>query len=104
MTDAMVILCTCTNDEEALRLSETLVEQCLAACVNVLPPVRSIYRWQGGIERSEEVLLLIKTTKSRFPALRQRIVELHSYETPEILAVPAVDGLDKYLTWLREQV
>jgi periplasmic divalent cation tolerance protein len=72
--------------------------------VNILSPIRSIYRWQGQIETAAEVLLLIKTTEERFSALQQRIRDLHTYKTPEIIAVPIVAGLEKYLTWLREQV
>ena len=72
--------------------------------MNILSPIRSIYRWQGQIETAAEVLLLIKTTEERFSALQQRIRDLHTYKTPEIIAVPIVAGLEKYLTWLREQV
>jgi periplasmic divalent cation tolerance protein len=97
-------LCTCGSDEEASRIANALVEARLAACVNILPPIRSIYRWQGQIETAAEVLLLIKTTEERFSALQQRIRDLHSYKTPEIIAVPIVAGLEKYLTWVREQV
>jgi periplasmic divalent cation tolerance protein len=104
MTDSMVVLCSCANDEEASCIAATLVEQHLAACVNVLPPVRSIYRWQEKVEHSEEFLLIIKTTQSRFPALRERIQELHSYDTAEMIALPIVDGSEKYLKWLREQL
>lgn len=104
MTDSVVVFCTCANDDEASRLAEALVEQRLAACVNLLPPVRSIYRWQGNIETALEVLLLIKTNQSRLEALCERIVELHSYDTPEIIALPVEHGLEKYLTWLREQI
>jgi periplasmic divalent cation tolerance protein len=100
----VLALCTCGSNEEASRIANTLVEARLAACVNILSPVQSIYRWQGRVETAAEILLLIKTTDERFPALQQRISELHSYETPEIIAVPIVAGLDKYLTWLREQV
>jgi periplasmic divalent cation tolerance protein len=81
-----------------------LVEQRLAACVSILPAVESVYRWQEKIESANEALLLIKTTSERFPALRQKILELHSYDTPEIIALPIVAGLEKYLHWLEEQV
>lgn len=104
MTDCVVVLCTCQSDEEAFRIAETLVDQRLAACVNVLPPIGSIYRWQGSVERAQETLVLIKTTQARFPALRQRIMELHSYDTPEIIALAVIEGSEKYLGWLREQV
>jgi|ERR1700685_334687 len=104
MTDAVVVLCTFPNEQEALRIGSALVEARLAACVNILPAIRSIYRWKGEVEHADEIPLLIKTTQPGFPALRDRIQELHSYETPEIIAVPVVDGLADYLGWIREQV
>ena len=104
MTDAIVILCTCSSQDEAVRIAEALVDARLAACVNILPQIQSTYRWEGKIERANEVLLLIKTTQDRFPSLQQRIAEQHSYEVPEIIALPIMDGSDKYLGWLREQV
>lgn len=104
MTDAIAVLCTCGSKPDALRIANALVEARLAACVNVLPGVKSVYRWQGKIETEQEVLLLIKTTAERFPALRDRIVDLHPYETPEILTLSIAEGSDKYLAWLREQV
>lgn len=104
MTDAVIVLCTFPNEQDALRIGSALIEARLAACVNVLPAVRSIYRWKGEIEQADETLLFIKTTQQRFPALRDRIKEMHSYDTPEIIAVPIVDGLSDYLGWIREQV
>jgi periplasmic divalent cation tolerance protein len=92
--------CTCPDRASAERLAEALVADQLAACVQVLPGVRSIYRWQGAIERSDEVLLLIKTTHERLDALADRIRALHSYELPELLAVEAVGGLPAYLDWV----
>ena len=104
MTDLVVVLCTCAKEEEGLRIAETLVKERLAACVNLLPPVRSIYRWQGAIERATEALLIIKTSQPSLPALRDRIVQLHSYDTPELVALPVTDGLEKYMAWWREQL
>jgi periplasmic divalent cation tolerance protein len=104
MTDAVIILCTCAKEGEALAIGNALIEARLAACVNLLPPIQSIYRWQGEVEIAEEILLIIKTTQERFPAVRDRIAQLHSYDTPEIIAIPVVNGSDKYLAWLREQV
>src|ERR1700748_3288065 len=104
MTGEMVILCTCANETEALRIARSLVDERLAACVNVLPPVRSIYRWQGAVEEALEILITIKTTAERFPALHSRLLTLHSYETPEIIALPIADGSEPYLRWIREQV
>ena len=104
MTDAVIVFCTFANDQDALRIAGALVEARLAACVNLLPAIRSIYRWKGEIEHADEVPVLIKTTQQGFPALCDRIKELHPYETPEIIAVPIVDGLPAYLGWIREQV
>jgi periplasmic divalent cation tolerance protein len=104
MTDAVIILCTCAKEGEALAIGNALIESRLAACVNLLQPIQSIYRWQGEVEIAEEILLIIKTTQERFPAVRDRIAQLHTYDTPEIIAIPVVNGSDKYLAWLREQV
>jgi periplasmic divalent cation tolerance protein len=104
MHDSLIVFCTCESEDEALRIAEALVNGRLAACVNVLPGVHSIYRWKGEVERAREVLLLIKTTVERFPALRDRVGELHTYETPEIIALPVAGGSEKYLSWLEEQV
>ena len=104
MTHPIAILCTCSGVDEAERIAKALVEERLAACVNILPEIRSIYRWQGAIESSAEVLLVIKTVRERFDGLAARIRELHSYETPEIVALEIVVGDEKYVNWLREQV
>ena len=104
MQPAVLILCTCPNEESASRLAEALVSERLAACVNVLPSVKSVYRWEGAVETATEHLLLIKTTDARFPAVRARIVELHSYDTPEIIAVPITAGSESYMSWLAAQV
>src|SRR5579875_515413 len=87
MTDALVVLCTCSSREEAMRIAQTLVEERLAACVNVLPGVTSVYRWQGQVETAEEVLLVMKTAEQRFSQLCERIAALHSYEVPEIISL-----------------
>ncbi|HZS53696.1 MAG TPA: divalent-cation tolerance protein CutA [Bryobacteraceae bacterium] len=102
MSDAVVVLSTCASRDEAERIANALVNDRLAACVQLLPPIQSIYRWQGAVERAEEILILIKSTSAQFPRLEQRIMELHSYETPEIIAIPVVAGAAKYLAWLRE--
>ena len=103
MSDAVVVFCTCGSEAEAVRLANATVEARLAACVNVLPALRSIYRWEENIENAEEVLLIVKTTPDRFSALRDHITALHSYDTPEIIALPVTDGSDRYLAWLRDQ-
>ncbi|WP_374249090.1 divalent-cation tolerance protein CutA [Thermomonas sp.] len=97
---ALLCLCTCPDMATAERIAGTLVEEQLAACVNLLPGVTSLYRWQGRLQRDAEVLLLIKTTRDRYPALQARLPQLHPYELPELLAVEAADGLPAYLHWL----
>lgn len=104
MTDAVVVLCTFANQQDAQHIGSAVIEARLAACVNILPAVQSIYRWKGEIEHAEETLAVIKTTRQSFSALRDRIKELHPYETPEIIAVPVVEGLTDYLAWIGEQV
>ena len=96
---ALLCLSTCPDTETAHRIADALVEERLAACVNVLPGVRSTYRWQGKVERADEVLLLAKTTRDRFPALQARLVDLHPYELPELIAVEA-GGLPAYVEWI----
>ncbi|HYV82918.1 MAG TPA: divalent-cation tolerance protein CutA [Pyrinomonadaceae bacterium] len=98
--DAIVVFMTAANGEEATRLAEMLVGAHLAACVQILPEMESVYRWQGKIERSSEVLLLAKTTRGKFDDLEREVRALHSYETPEIVAVPIVIGSAPYLEWL----
>jgi periplasmic divalent cation tolerance protein len=98
------VLTACAGAEQARSIADALVGEHLAACVNVLPGVESVYRWQGKVERANEVLLLIKTTLERFREVRKRIVSLHSYDTPEIICLPIEDGLEKYLAWLRDNV
>jgi periplasmic divalent cation tolerance protein len=100
MTDALLVFCGCPNQAEATQLAHTIVGDGVAACVTIVPGIESVYRWQGKIETAQEVLLLIKTTRVQFPALRDLIVRLHSYDTPELMAVPVTDGLAKYLSWL----
>jgi periplasmic divalent cation tolerance protein len=100
MTDKIVILSTCGSAEEAARIARALVEKKLAACVNVTPAVRSIYRWKGAIEDQEETLLVIKSSRGLFDQLRAEIEKLHSYEVPEVIAVPIVEGSEGYLEWL----
>jgi periplasmic divalent cation tolerance protein len=100
---ACVAFCACPDAATATRIADVLVGERLAACVNVLPGVTSVYRWQGAVERAGEVLLLIKTATDRVPALSQRIVALHPYELPEVVAVEAAAGLPAYLDWVAAQ-
>jgi periplasmic divalent cation tolerance protein len=104
MTEFVVVYVTAGSAEEAERLAKALVEERLAACVNRINPVRSVYRWQGQVEQSDEELLIIKTRKDLFHALEKRVRELHSYSVPEIIAVPVVAGSAGYLGWLSDQV
>jgi periplasmic divalent cation tolerance protein len=102
--DVLVVLTTLEKQEDGERLAALLVERELAACVQLLPPMVSIYRWQGAIERANEVLLLIKTTRAAYPRLEITIKENHPYQTPEIVALPVEAGLDDYLNWLAASV
>jgi periplasmic divalent cation tolerance protein len=104
MTDKIVVMSTCGSAEEAHRLAHELVAQRAAACVNIVAPVRSIYRWKGRIEDAEEWLLIIKTTRASFDRLRTVLEAAHSYELPEVLAVPVVAGSPNYLAWLEAEV
>lgn len=100
----IIIMNTCPDLETAEGLARSLVETRLAACVNVLPKALSVYRWKGAIESAEEHLLLIKSNTSRYSDVERHIVENHPYELPEIVAVPIVDGLDGYLSWVDKEV
>jgi periplasmic divalent cation tolerance protein len=98
--DFMVLFSTCPDTDVAARIARSLVEERLVACVNVLPGVRSIYRWNETIEDETEVLLVMKTTAARAAAARERLVALHPYETPEAVALAVADGHDAYLRWV----
>ena len=101
MTDAVIVFVTVPSRDEGDRLADALVGEQLAACVNIVGPIRSIYRWQGEICRDDEHLLLIKTTRPRYAALEARVQALHPYEVPEIIAVPIGAGSAGYLAWIR---
>lgn len=104
MTNKRLVLSTASSKEEARRLAKTLVERRLAACVNIVPNINSIYRWKEKVEESQEFLLLMKTIESAIPKLRDAIQELHSYEVPECIVVSIEDGSEKYLNWIDESV
>lgn len=100
MTDKVVVLSTCAAEEEAQKLARLLVEERVAACVSVVPRVRSYYRWKGAVESAEEFLLVIKSSRERLPDLFSVLEKEHSYEVPEVLALPVVDGAVNYLNWI----
>lgn len=96
----LLVLTNCPDETVANTIARAVIEEKLAACVNILPRVQSVYRWQGSVESASEVPLLIKTAASAYPALERRIAELHPYELPEIIALPIAHGLPAYLNWL----
>jgi len=104
VTDKIVVFSTCDSEEQAGRIARALVEQRLAACVNILSPVRSIYRWKGQIEDAAEWLLIIKSRRGLMDQLRVAISQIHTYEVPELLAVPVVDGSESYLAWVDREL
>ena len=104
MTDARLVLVTVPSREDGERIAEALVGDALAACVNVIGPIRSIYRWQGAVCRDDEHLLLIKTTAAGYAALEARVLALHSYENPEVIALPVEQGAAAYLEWIGKSV
>ena len=99
-----IVISTTGSQEEARRIARELVERSLAACVNILGPIESIYRWQGKVEVASEFLLLIKTTAEMFPSVRDAIKDLHSYELPECVTIAVESGSEKYLSWIGESV
>lgn len=100
MTDAIVVLVTTPTPERAAEIARALVEERLAACGNVLPAIRSIYRWEEKVQDEAEALLVLKTTRARFEALRERVLALHPYQVPEIIALPVEAGSAPYLAWI----
>jgi len=104
VTDKIVVLTTCESEEQAQRLARHLIEERLAACVNILPGARSIYRWKDKIEDAAEFVLIIKSRRDVFARLREAIAHLHSYEIPEVIALPVVDGSEAYFNWLDREV
>lgn len=102
MSDPIVVLVTCGSEEEATKIANSLVEERIAACVSIISPVRSIYRWEGKIWDEKEWVLIIKTQKKRFEDLEKKVKSLHSYSVPEIIGLPIVEGNPAYLKWLEE--
>ena len=104
MTDKLLVLTTSGSEAEARKIAQALVERRLAACVNIVPRIQSVYRWEGKVEQVEEFLLLIKTVKAREEEVRAAICELHSYDVPECIAIPIESGTAEYLKWLADSV
>jgi periplasmic divalent cation tolerance protein len=104
MTDARVVLTTAGSQEQARTIGRALVERRLAACVNIVPRIESIYWWKGNIDSTDEWLLIIKTTERRFQAVCDAIQELHTFELPECISLPVERGSERYLSWIRESV
>lgn len=100
--DFCLVLCTCPDQAVAERIAQALVSRRLAACVNILPGITSVYQWQGKIEKGGEHLMLIKTDSARYSELERCILEQHPYELPEVIAVPLQHGFEEYLTWIRQ--
>ncbi|MEK9501789.1 divalent-cation tolerance protein CutA [Gaopeijia maritima] len=101
--DPRVILVTAPDRDTAHELARTLVGERLVACANLLPGVRSVYRWEGAVEEADEVLLLLKTRADRVDTLRRRVVSIHPYDVPEFVVLPVEGGLDRYLDWIRTE-
>jgi len=101
-SEPIVVFVTCGSEEEGLKIANALVEEHLAACVNLVSPIRSIYRWGGKIWDEKEWLLIIKTQKERFGELEKKVRSLHSYSLPEIISLPISDGSSSYLKWIKE--
>jgi periplasmic divalent cation tolerance protein len=103
MTEYITVLITASKEDEAARIAKDIVTSRLAACVNILKGMRSIYRWQGKIEDEDEVLMIVKTRRDLFVELSKRVKELHSYSVPEIIALPVIEGAEEYLNWIKEE-
>ena len=100
----LIVLCTVPDAETAEEIANILIADNLAACVNIIPGITSIYRWEDRIERDEELLLIIKTRGKVYQALQEKITDLHPYELPEVIAVPIQNGLPAYLSWLAQSL
>ncbi|HET9177938.1 MAG TPA: divalent-cation tolerance protein CutA [Terriglobia bacterium] len=104
MTDKVVIMVTASSRRECRRIARRLIEEKLAACVNITQPIQSVYRWEGKIDHGREFLMFIKTTRDLFPQIRSEIALIHSYHTPEIICLPIIDGSPNYLQWVADAV
>jgi periplasmic divalent cation tolerance protein len=104
MTDKIIVFSTCESEKEAEAVARHLVETKLAVCVNILPRARNIYRWKGAVEEAQEFVLLIKSRRDLLSALRGALAAIHSYEIPEVIALPIVDGSEEYLAWIDREL
>lgn len=104
MTDKRIVLSTAASEEQARKIAHHLVENQLAACVNIVPKIESVYRWQGKVESNHEYLLLIKTSSKKFAAVQDAVHQLHSYELPEVIALAVEDGSSAYLQWIEDSL
>ncbi len=104
MTDKVVIMVTASSRRECRKIARRLIEEKLAACVNISQPIQSVYRWEGKIEQSKEFLMFIKTNRDLFPQIKAEIDLVHSYHTPEIICLPIIDGSPNYLRWVGDSV
>jgi periplasmic divalent cation tolerance protein len=104
MTNKIVVFSTCGSEAEAERLAKQLIEERLAACVNIVAPVRSFYRWKGTVESAVEWMLVIKTSRDLFDRVRLSLETAHSYELPEVLAIPVLEGSPTYMAWLEQEL
>ncbi|MEN6602733.1 MAG: divalent-cation tolerance protein CutA [Bryobacteraceae bacterium] len=104
MTDKIVVFSTCANAEEAARIARHLVENHLAACVNIVPEIHSVYRWKGAVEEATECMLIIKSKRDLAERLSAEIAGMHSYQVPEVIALPIIDGASSYLNWLDHEL
>ena len=104
MTEKIVVFSTCGSEQDAMKVARALVEAKVAACVNILPNIRSVYRWKDAIEEESEWMLMIKSSRSLFAQLQAELRKVHSYEVPEVLAIPVVDGSAEYLSWLDREL
>jgi len=104
MTNKRLVLTTASSLEESKKIARALVESRLAACVNIIPKIESVYRWEGRVEDAQEYLLLIKTTAEGYPRLRDAIQQLHSYDIPECIAIAVEEGSEQYLQWIDDSL
>jgi len=102
MTNELVVLVTTSTSDDAYKIADALVAERLAGCVNIIPAIESVYRWEGKVTRDTETLMIIKTTSERYPEVERRVKELHTYSTPEVVALRIERGSEQYLNWVRD--